>query len=432
MRLLVIGGVAAGMSAASRARRIDAGLEILVLEKGATVSYGACGLPFYIDGRVRSTEQLVTYSPEFFLRERNIKVRTGAAVTGISHARRQVTLEGGEQVHYDRLVIATGARPDRKLPGADLPHVFTLHTLSDAERLRSHLEITKPGRAVVVGGGYIGLETADALRRRGLDVTVLTASNFLLHREDEHLTKMLTRHLEKFGVALHLGTRVGAIEPQSIAGVPCDLAILATGLRPNVELAVEAGVELGRTGAIRTDERMATNLPGVYAAGDCAEALHRVTGRAAYVPLGTTANKMGRVAGANAAGARERFAGITGTSIVELFGLGIGLTGLSEAQAKAERFDPVSVRVDGFSHARYLQGRPTTVELVADRATGRLLGGSVTGELGVAGRVNVIAAALASGMRVEDFDQLDLAYAPPFAPVWDPLLVASHQLLKAL
>jgi CoA-dependent NAD(P)H sulfur oxidoreductase len=433
MRLLVIGGVAAGLSAAARARRIDAGLEIVVLEKGGDISYGACGLPYFVEGRIRDPGALTVYTSEYFRKERNITVRTGAAVESIAHARREVSLEGGERIHYDRLVIATGARPDSAgIAGADLPHVFRLHTLSDAIRLKKHLDEKRPRRAVVIGGGYIGLEAADSLRRNGLAVTLVDSGNCLLHRDDGELSASLVKHLRRFGVDVRLGARVATIEADRVGDTPCDLVLLATGLRPNAEIAFEAGVRRGITGAIQVDERMQTNLGGVYAAGDCAETMHLVTGRAAYVPLGTTANKMGRAAGANAAGARERFGGIVGTSILSVFGLGVGMTGLSESQARREGFAPVSIRIEARARPRYFGGRLTTVELVADRGTGRLLGGVVTGEQGVAGRINVIASALHNGMKAGDFENLDLAYAPPFATVWDPLLIAAQQLVQKL
>lgn len=429
MRLLVIGGVAAGLSAAARARRIDPSLEILVLEKGAAISYGACGLPYYLEGRIQELNDLVLYTPESFQKARNITVRTGAQVTAIAHARREVVLER-ERVHYDRLVIATGARPLARLPGAEQPHVFHLHTLGDAARLKQYLADRRPRRAVVIGAGYIGLEAADALRRNGLAVSIVESGPWVLHREDAELTAAVRQHLEKFQVELHCNTPVEAIEPDRVAGLPCDLVILAAGLQPNVELAAEAGIERGRTGAIRVDERMETNLPGVYAAGDCAEANHLVMGRPVWIPLGTTANKMGRVAGANAAGQRERFPGVVGTSIVRVFDLGIGTTGLSEDQARKEGFQPVSARITAPSRAGYFGGKAVSVQLVADRQSGRLLGASITGETGVAGRINVVATALHAHMRVEDFEQLDLAYSPPFAPVWDPLLIAAQQLVK--
>jgi NADPH-dependent 2,4-dienoyl-CoA reductase/sulfur reductase-like enzyme len=222
------------------------------------------------------------------------------------------------------------------------------------------------------------------------------------------------------------------IGPDRVADVDCDMALIAAGFKPNVELASEAGVEIGRSGAIRTDERMQTNLAGVFAAGDCAETTHVVTGRPVYIPLGTTANKTGRVAGANAAGKRERFGGVAGTSIVSVFGMGFATTGLSAAQARAEGFSPAAGRIEAYSRPRYFGGRPVTVELIADRSTRRLLGGSVIGEDGAAGRINVIAAALHARLSLDDFEQLDLAYSPPFAPVWDPLLIAAQQLMKDL
>ena len=421
MRLLVIGCVAAGLSAAARARRIDPSLEIIVLEKGADISYGACGLPYFIEGRVRRAEQLVVYTPEYFRKERNIQVRTGARVVAISHPRREVTLDGGERAHYDRLVIATGARP-RALELAG-PPVLTLHTLADAEHLKAYLREKLPKRALVVGAGYIGLEAADALRRNGLAVTVVEQSAHVLGRACGDLTEAVRRRLERFHVELRLNTRASE-------AADADLVIVANGVEPNTGIAVEAGVEVGRTGAIRVDERMQTNLSGVYAAGDCAEALHLVTGRPAYIPLGTTANKMGRVAGANAAGRRERFGGIVGTAIVDVFGMGVGVTGLSAEQARREGFSVVSASITAPSRPGYFDGRPLTVTLVADSESGRLLGGGAWGEDGVEGRINVIATALHNRMRVEDLAQLDLAYAPPFATVWDPVLIAAQQLSK--
>ena len=433
MALVVIGGVAAGLSAAARARRIDPRLEIVVLEKGPVISYGACGLPYYVEGRVREAAQLITYTPEYFRKQRNIDVRTGARVIAISHPRREVTLESGARVAYEKLVIATGARGGMpNLPGAQLPHVFRLYTLDDAERMRRFVRERRPKSAVVVGAGYIGVEAADALRRNGLRVTILERTAHALVREDEGLTAAVRKQLEQHGVELRTGVTVTAIEPDRVAGVPCDMVVLAAGFQPNVEIAADAGIEIGRSGAIRTDDRMETNLRGVFAAGDCAEVTHMVTGRPTWIPLGTTANKAGRVAGACAAGARERFPGIVGTSIVSIFGMGFATTGFSVAQARAEGFSPAAARIEANSRPRYYMGVKTRVELVADRATGRLVGGSVIGEDGAAGRINVIATALQTRMRVEEFGQLDLAYSPPFTPVWDPILIAAQQLIKEL
>jgi len=433
MPLVVIGGVAAGLSAAARARRLDPRLEIVVLEQGPAVSYGACGLPYFVEGRVREPGDLVVHTPEYFRKERHIDVRTGARAAAISHPRREVTLEGGERVAYDKLVIATGARCDTAgIQGAGQPHVFTLHTLDDGVRLRAFLRERSPRRAVVVGGGYIGVEAADALRRNGLEVTLLERSAHLLLRADAAFTASVRRQLEKHGVEVRLDTSAGIVEAGSVDGVPCDMVVVAAGFRPNAELAAGAGIHLGRSGAIGTDDRMETNLRGVFAAGDCAEVNHLVSGRPAYIPLGTTANKCGRVAGANAAGGRERFAGIVGTSIVDIFGMAFASAGFSVEQARAEGFSPVAARIEALARPRYFQGTRTTVELVADRASRRVVGGSVIGEEGAAGRIGVIATALASRMRVDEFEQLDLPYSPPFAPVWDPLLVAAQQLLKDL
>jgi NADPH-dependent 2,4-dienoyl-CoA reductase/sulfur reductase-like enzyme len=400
MALVVIGGVAAGLSA----RRVDPLLDIVVLEKGPVISYGACGLPYFIEGRVREARQLIVYTPEYFRKERNIEVRTGARVVSIAHPRREVELQSGGRVHYDHLIIAAGARCDTAgIEGALQPHVFTLHTLEDAERMRRFIREKRPRRAVVIGAGYTGVEAADALRRNGLRVTVLERSANVLLRDDPHFTAAVRQQLEKHGVELRCGVQASAIEPESVAGVACDLVVVSAGFKPNVEMA-----------------------------GDCAETMHLVTGRPTWIPLGTTANKTGRVAGANAAGSRERFAGVVGTSIVGIFGVGFATTGLSVEQARAEGFSPVAARIEAPVRPRYFPGAQTTVELVADRATRRLMGGSVVGEEGAAGRINVIAAALQSRLRVDDFEQLDLAYSPPFAPVWDPLLIAAQQLIKEM
>ena len=422
MRLVVIGGVAAGLSAAARARRLDRSMEIIVLEKGDTISYGACGLPYYVEGQVQKLSQLVAYTPEQFARERNLQVRTLAEAVNISHPRREVTLRNGERIRYDKLVIATGARSAQ----SEDPRVCTLHTLHDAEWLRKLLQTNAPKTAAVIGAGYIGIEAAEALRAHGLKVNVYEAHAHVLGRNDNALTALVAAQLNQFRVELHLNTRA------AIDSLQEDLIILSAGVKPNTILAQEAGVEIGRSGAIRVSDRMETSINGIYAAGDCAETTNLITGRQLYFPLGTTANKMGRVAGANAAGARERFPGIVGTSIVRVCGLGVATTGLSEADARTEGFDPVSVLIHARDKAAYFRSRPTSVCMVADRRTRRVIGGFVTGDDGVAGRINVIATAITNRMKTEEFETLDLAYAPPFAPVWDPVLIAAQQLVKSM
>lgn len=424
MRLVVVGGVAAGLSAASRARRLDRSLEIVVLEKGNRISYGACGLPYLVEGQVRSVDELTVYTPEFFERERDIRIRTGCEVTAVQHARREVALRTGERIHYDRLVWAAGARPAER---SQDPRAFTIHSDVDAARLEEFLKTRAPKTAAVIGGGYIGLEMATSLRARGLTVTLFHDGTQLLHRDEDWLTKAIVRRLETCRVEVRMNTRAGA--PSEL---PHDLILSATGLKPNVEGMAEAGAELGRSGALRVNEQQETSLGGVYAAGDCCEALHVVSGRPVWVPLGTTANKMGRVAGSNAAGARERFPGIAGTSAVRVGGMAVAMTGLSTQQARREGFSPVDALIESRARPKYFRGKLLQVQLVADRNSRRLLGAAIAGDDDAVGRINVVAAALTARMKVEDFADLDLAYAPPYATVNDPLLVAAHQLRKAL
>jgi CoA-dependent NAD(P)H sulfur oxidoreductase len=424
MRLVVVGGVAAGLSAASRARRLDSSLEIVVLEKGERISYGACGLPYFIEGRVRSIDDLTVYKPEFFERERNIRIRTRSEAVAIRHSSRELVLASGERLRYDRLIWTAGARPAQRAGDA---RFFCLHTDQDALRLDTFLRDKAPKRAAVVGGGYIGLEMAGALRARGLEVTLIESGKDLLQRGDAHLTQTIVERLERCRVEVRLGENAG--DPRAL---PHDLILWSAGLKPNVEIPAEAGVELGRTGAIHTDDRMETALRGVYAAGDCCETNHVVSGKPCWIPLGTTAQKTGRVAGANATGGRERFGGVAGTSIVKVCGLGVGVTGLSENEARQCGFRPISARVEAYEKARYFLGHKVEVSLTADAGSGRLLGATVTGDEGALARLNTLVAALHARMSVEQLAGLDLAYAPPYAPVMDPVLLAAQQLLKDL
>lgn len=424
MRLVVVGGVAAGMSAASRARRADQGLEIIVLEKGERVSYAACGLPYLIEGQVKSVSDLEVHRPEYFERQRDIRVRTGAEVISVRHGSREVVLKSGERVHYDKLIWAAGARPAVKYSGGK---VYTLHTDVDGERLQQTLAAHRPRTAAVVGGGYIGLEMATALRARGLKVELFSTRTDLLNREDPWLTALLKEKLEQSGVAVHLNTSVD--DPSSL---PFDIVLAATGLKPNVEALAEAGAETGRSGALRVTDRQETSLGGVWAAGDCCESRHLVTGNDVWIPLGTTANKTGRVAGANAAGLRERFEGVAGTSIVRAAGLSIAVTGLSSAQGRREGLRPIATEITSKNRPGYFWPRRLWVQLVADSMTGRLIGGAVVGEEDASGRINVLATALQARMKVSSLEQLDLAYAPPYANVTDPLLTAARQLSKLL
>jgi len=443
-RLVVIGGNAAGMSAASRARRVNPQMEVVVLEKGDYVSYGTCGLAYLVSGVVPRPGDLVVHPPDYFRAERGIDVRTGHEVVDIVPGQRQIVARRGQDtfaLKYDKLVIAAGGAPAATLPGADGAGVFNINDMAGTLALRRFLEERRPRTAAVIGGGYIGLEAAEALRRRTLDVTVLERSATPLEDIEPEINQWVSERLARHGVRVEFNTTVAALESgRSGVGIvfrdrpalQSDVAVLAAGLQPRAELAARAGVELGPSGAIRTDERQQTNLLSVYAAGDCVETRHLVTGGFAYVPLGTTANKQGRVAGENAAGGNATFPGVVGTLVTKVFELEVGKTGLSENAARAAGFAAVGVSVDSVSQARYLAGKPLRVKLVVERESGRLLGGQLAGEEGAARRVDVLATALAARMNVAEFVHLDLGYAPPFGPVYDPLLVAAWEALKQL
>jgi NADPH-dependent 2,4-dienoyl-CoA reductase/sulfur reductase-like enzyme len=441
-RLVVIGGVAAGMSAASRARRQNPQLEIIVLEKGAHVSYGACGLPYYISGQVADWKELLAYPEEFFREKRGIDVRLHHEAIEIEPGRKRVhALRAGVEAvtfGYDKLVIAAGGAPTLDLPGSDLERVFTCDDLVGAIRLREFLERERPARAVVIGSGYIGLEVADALKWRGMQVTILERSDSVLEGFEAPICERVEAVLDGHGVRLRKACAVTSItaagkEVHVHAGATsesADVVLLATGIRPRTGLAGAAGIELGSTGAIAVDERLLTNVNSIYAAGDCTEVRHLVTGRPVYFPLGTTANKQGRVAGENAGGGNARFAGIVGTLATKIFELEVARTGLSAAQARAAGFEPDSVFLHSTSGARHLHGRPLLVEILWDRTSKRLLGCQMAGGEGVAKRIDVAATALHARMRVLDLLHLDLSYAPPFAPVWEALLIAANEAMK--
>lgn len=447
-RLVVIGGMAAGLSAASKLRRLRPEWEVLVLEAGPDLSYGACGLPYLLGGEVRDIGDLTALGQDE-VSKRGIDLALRQRATGLREGRKQVEVEdlpsGRTRAEgYDALLVAAGARaalPElRNLEGNNL---FTLHDLGDGRRLQAFLDSARPRSAVVWGSGYIGLEVAENLARRGLQVTLINRSTRVLRDLCPRVAERVVHELEENGVRLLLETAVR--EAVSSGGrllsletdrgnLPADLFVVATGVRPATAFLGGSPLPRAANGALAVDEFCATGVHGIWAAGDCCEVNHLVTGRPAYLPLGTTANKMGRVAGANIAGERERFPGVVGTAITRVFGLEVGVTGLSATAAREAGFDPVTATVDAPSRAGYFPGGGTVrLSLVADRR-GRLLGGHVAGPEGTKGRVDALATALTAKMKVEELVNLDLAYAPPFAPVWDPLLVCAgalqHELLR--
>ncbi|HEY6290471.1 MAG TPA: FAD-dependent oxidoreductase [Terriglobia bacterium] len=451
-RLVVIGGVAAGLSAASQARRLNRWMDIRVYEKGPDVSYSACGLPYFVEGLVPDADSLRVHSPEFFRTEREIDVLTNHEAVEISTSRRRVTVvtPGGrapEDIPYDHLVIATGAEPAwPEIQGLGLGGVFHVNDLQSTLALKRYLDSGSVRQAVIIGGGYIGLEMAEALKTSDRAVTLLEHSPHLFEAVDQQILEMIQQELGRHSVEVFTGARVMSLagdEPRGNKGsvrrvhseqgsFEADCVVLATGVRPRVRLAEEAGITLGTDGAIAVNDYMETNIAGALAAGDCADTLNLVSGRRTYVPLGTTANKQGRVAGENAAGGRTRFPGIVGTAVVKVFSLEVGRTGLSQKQAQEAGYRIAEAAVRAPARARYLGGQDIIVKLVADRSTGRLLGAQMAGPEGVAKRIDVLATALHARLTAEQVYQLDLSYAPPFSTVWDPILIAVRQLLREL
>jgi len=460
-RLVVIGGVAAGMSAAAKAKRVNREMEVVVYEKSPYISYAACGMPYFIAGDVADYRSLIVRTPERMAKQ-GVQVHVRHEVTAIDPDARTVAvhdLEGGREFtqSYDRLVIATGARPVRPpLPGLDLEGVFVLRSLEEGRAIRRFLvedrehREHRPRRAIVLGGGYVGVEMAESFRRLGLEVRMVIRSGKVMRTTlDDDVRELLEGELACQGVEVVMGKAVAFEGNRWVEAVvveneneengnengdgcyACDVALLGIGARPEVPLARAAGVALGETGAIATDNRMRTNLPDVYAAGDCAETFHLVTGKPAYIPLGSTANKQGRVAGTNGAGGEATFGGVVGTMVVRAFDLAVARTGLTATRAQELGYTVRAPMIKAMDSSHYFPGAaPIHVKLVVDEETGRLLGGQIAGRRGVAKRIDVLATALHHRLTVADLQRLDLSYAPPFAPVWDPILVAANVAAK--
>jgi len=440
VRLVIVGGSAAGMSAAAKARRTNGDLEIVVYEKSSFVSYGSCGFPYFLKGEVPRIEDLIVRTPQEFANQ-GIHAKVRHQVLSLDPRERTVrvrNLETGEELtdHWDRLILTTGGVASRPpIPGLSLAGIFTLRIPEDALAIRAWLEQAERKWAVIVGGGYIGLEMAEALAARGLHITLVEMLPQVMPGMDPEMAGHVLEELRRNGVDVRLEHPVEAFEGDGrvravVAGgerFPADVVILSVGVKPEVTLARAAGIALGPTGAVAVDDHQRTNLPDIWAAGDVAEALHLVTGKPAYIPLGTTANKQGRVAGTNAAGGEAVFPGIVGTAVVKVFDLEVAHTGLSERSARAEGYDVQTVTVSAPARAHYMPSHPSIhLKLVFERGSQRLLGAQMVGREGVSKRIDILAAALSARWTTYDLARLDLSYAPPFAPVWDPILVAAN------
>jgi NADPH-dependent 2,4-dienoyl-CoA reductase/sulfur reductase-like enzyme len=446
MNFVVIGGDAAGMSAASRAKRNRPDLTVTVLEQTLDVSYSACGMPYNIADVHREMDDLVVRQARIFREKQGIDLRLEHRVEAIDptgKTARGRTLKGEEfEVPYDRLLIATGASPVvPDLPGFDLPGVLALKSLEDGRRIKRFMRERGVGRAVIIGMGYIALEMCEALRANNIAVEMVKPRPVFIPWMNEKLSAMVKEEVEANQVNLHPGHRIEGIE-KSGGGllVTCpdlklegEMVLVAVGVRPNSRLAEGAGLELGPQKAISVDRAMLTSDANIYAAGDCADAYHVVTGRKVWVPLALRANRAGWAVADNVGGKRVELDGIAGTAVFKVFDLQVARTGLSVAEAERYGFEPAEVMITSRSRAHAHPGNtPIGVQMVGDRRSGRLLGVQMVGREGAAHRVNAPAVALHKGMTVEAFSQCDLAYAPPFSPVWDPMLTAANQLLKKM
>lgn len=446
MRFVIIGGDAAGMSAASRAKRNNPEIEVIVLEQGQDVSYSACNIPYNIANPEREIEDLVVRDAKAFREKQQIDLRTGHRVETIDRPTK--TIHGHTvdrtafSISYDQLLIATGARPTLPdIPGVDMPGVFVVKNLEDGRRIKTFLASRTIRRAVIIGMGYIALEMTEALNDRGIQVDLIKPRPRLLPWLDPALSEQVRRHIEERGVGIYDGRPIERIVADgdhlqvvsSPLALDCDMVVVAIGVDPNAELARDAGLTLSVGGSIAVDHHLRTSDPDIFAAGDCADSYHLVTGRKTWIPLALRANRAGWAVADTVCGKAMALPGIAGTAVFKVFAMQVARTGLLAEEATEAGFNPVGVQIKSKSRAGIYPGaQPIFVSMIGDRSTGRLLGAQVVGTDQVAHRINAVAVALQARMGVAEFCQSDLAYAPPFGPTWDPLLVAANQLVKKL
>ncbi|MCU1669864.1 MAG: Flavoprotein oxidoreductase [Blastococcus sp.] len=437
--MVVIGGDAAGLSAAAQARRLRPAseLEIVVLEQGPDASYSACGIPYWVGGLVSDRNRLIARTPAEFA-ARDITVRTGTRAEEIDLSAGTVTVTGGERLTYGHLVVATGGRPAHPdVPGLDAAGVHGVHRLADGADIRAAIAAGAK-RAVVLGGGYIGLEMAEVLKTRGLEVTVVLADPVPMAQLDTDMGERVCKAMGDMGFDMQTGQPVREIEVDGDGVVqavrtdagsyPCDLVVLGLGMGPEVTLAREAGLDIGVTGAIDVRRnQQSRSHPEIFAAGDCSQTFHRITGEPAHIALGTHANKQGRIAGSVIGGRPARFAGVLGTAVTKVGDLEVGRTGLCTTQAEDNGYDYRTETIEGTTRAGYYPGAAEiAVKLLSERGSGLLLGAQVVGGPGSGKRIDVLATAIWAGMTAEELAGSDLSYAPPFSPTYDPVVVAAR------
>jgi NADPH-dependent 2,4-dienoyl-CoA reductase/sulfur reductase-like enzyme/rhodanese-related sulfurtransferase len=444
-RLVVIGGVAAGPKAAAKARRCDPEMEIVIYQGEDAISYAGCGLPYYLSGVIKERDDLISRTPGKFAQD-GIRVQKNRQIDYIDLQNRTISgrkTDSGESFsdHFDRLVLATGAHPiSPKIEGIDLNHVFYLRSIFDADALFEVIRSEKIRNVVIAGGGYIGLEMAESLIRLGKNVKIVELASQILTLFDEDFASVLRQYLEKKGIEIFTSEGIKAIKGkegvvthvQTMAReIEADAVLMSLGVRPQVELARKAGLRIGETGAIWVNEKMETSAQGIYAAGDCAETIHLVTGKKVWIPLGSTANKQGRVVGVNVCGGNATFPGVMGTTVFKTFDFNVAKTGLGVKEAEKEGFHPIQAIVRGYDRAHYYPGgKESPLKLIADKSTGRILGGQAIGEGPSDKFIDIIAMALHGKMTCRELALVDLAYAPPFSPALSPVIVAANVLLN--
>lgn len=442
-RIVVVGGVAAGTSAAAKARRNDETAEITIYDMDRDISYSGCGLPYFISGIVPSLDVLVPRDAAYFWNQYRIDVKVRHEVLAIDPDAKKVrvrNLEDGSEFvdRYDTLVLATGANPViLPLPGAEKAHVFTLKNPSDAAAIKDYLDKNAPRTAVVIGSGFIGLEMVESLTEAGLAVQLVEKLPAVCPFLDPDMAPYLQEYLEAKGIAIYTGRTAVSIDDRTVAlddgtELDADLVLVAVGIRPNVKLAESAGVSIGKTGAIAVNEYMRTNIPHIYACGDCAESYSNVVCKVIYRPLGSTANKTGRIAGDAITGGDLSFRGISGTGIFRVFEMSVAATGLSEQEARDDGFDVLISHNIKPDKPEYFGGREMVIKSIADRQSGRLLGVQIVGYEGVDKRIDVFVTAIAGRLAAADLFHLDLAYAPPFSTTKDPVMYSGMILENAL
>lgn len=439
MKIAVIGGVAAGTSAAAKARRENRKAEIVLFEKNDEISYAGCGLPYYISGVIVDRKELIANTPEEFRQKYDVDLRINHEVTNVSPEEKVIKYnnlnrDSTGRYKYDKLIIATGAKPVAPpIPGSDLSNILTLRKVKDADRIKNLINKQNINKVVIVGGGLIGLEMAEAFKEQGLEVVVVEMQPQVLGNFSKEMAEIIEGYLEEKGVELILddgvaeftGDRqVEKVHTGKGKEIKTDLVLLSIGVKPNVKLAEKAGIELGSTSAIVVNEEMETSVSDIYAAGDCVESRDLITENPAWVPLGSTANKQGRVAGGNAAGGDYRHKGILKTGITKIFEMTAATTGLSEKEATEKNYEVESVKITTKDHASYFPGAKNLhIKGIFAKKTGDLLGAEIIGKAGVDKRIDVLSTAIYGGLTAKDLFQIDLAYAPPYSNSKDPVAI---------